>query len=232
MGKIAHQSANSRVMSESKIKIVLADDHHVIRQSLKVLLETQKDLEVVAEAADGFEALKSVEQHKPDLLILDLLMPVLNGLEVLKQLQKASAQTRPIILSMHANEAYVLEAMKNGACGYVLKQSTSANLILAVREVHGGRRYLSPPISERAIEVYVQRSSDAPLTSGHNLSLREVEVLNLIAGGNTNAEIATNLKISPRTVEHHRASIMHKVKARNKAELIRYALTLRDGTGV
>ncbi|MGV3772764.1 MAG: response regulator [Verrucomicrobiales bacterium] len=215
-------------MIEQKIKIVLADDHHVIRQGLKALLETESDLQVVAEASDGIEAIRSVTQFKPDLLILDLMMPVLNGLEVLRQLQKASARTRIIILSMHANEAYVLEAMKSGASGYVLKQATSANLLQAVRDVVAGRRYLSPPLSERAIQAYVQRSSDLPITNGHNLSLREVEVLNLIAEGKTNGEIAGDLKISPRTVEHHRASIMHKVKARNKAELIRYALSLRE----
>jgi two-component system response regulator NreC len=216
-------------VAAKKVTIILADDHHIIRQSLKVLLEGQKDFEVVAEAANGMEALQSVEKLQPNLLVLDLFMPVLNGLEVLRQLSKGKTSTRTIILSMHANEAYVLEALKCGASAYVFKQSTSNNLIQAIRDVMSGRRYLSPPLSERAIEAYVARSSgEGPGVSSVAISIRETEVLNLIAEGKTNAEIASHLKISPRTVEHHRASLMRKLKCRNKAELIRYALDQRE----
>lgn len=215
---------------KENLTIVLADDHHMIRQSLKVLLESQKDVKVIAEAANGIEALHAVESLKPDLLVLDLFMPVLNGLEVLRRLTKLSVPTRTIILSMHATEGYVLEALKCGASGYVLKQSTSANLLQAMKDVMAGRRYLSPPLSERAIEAYVARASGEAggLAMGGGVSIREMEVLNLIADGKTNAEVAAQLKISRRTVEHHRASIMRKLRCRNKAELIRYALEHRE----
>jgi two-component system response regulator NreC len=217
-------------MRESeKITLALADDHHIIRQSLKVLLESQSNIQVVAEAGNGIEAVEAVEKLKPNVLVLDLFMPVLNGLEVLRQLGKTAVSTRSIILSMHANEGYVLEALKCGAWGYVLKQSTSANLLQAVKEVMAGRRYLSPPLSERAIEAYVARASgDQPPTPTRGpITIREAEVMNLIAEGKTNSEIAGQLSISVRTVEHHRASLMRKLKCRNKAELIRYALDQR-----
>jgi len=212
-----------------KISLVLADDHHIIRQSLKVLLETQAHIAVVAEAANGIEAVEAVEKLKPDILVLDLFMPVLNGLEVLRQLSRTGRTTRSIILSMHANEGYVLEALKSGAWGYVLKQSTSANLLHAVKEVMAGRRYLSPPLSERAIEAYVTRASEGPPSPAARgpITIREAEVMNFISDGKTNSEIAAQLSISVRTVEHHRASLMRKLKCRNKAELIRYALDQR-----
>jgi len=212
-----------------KISLVLADDHHIIRQSLKLLLESQSSITVVAEAANGIEAVEAVEKLKPDVLVLDLFMPVLNGLEVLRQLSKSGGPTRPIILSMHATEGYVLEALKCGAWGYVLKQSTSANLLQAVKEVTAGRRYLSPPLSERAIEAYLARAAgdQSPTLSRGPMTIREAEVLNLIGDGKTNAEIGGQLSISVRTVEHHRASLMRKLKCRNKAELIRYALDQR-----
>jgi two-component system response regulator NreC len=216
-------------LPEPKISLVLADDHHIIRQSLKLLLETQSNVSVVAEAANGIEAVDAVEKLKPDVLVLDLFMPVLNGLEVLRQLSKTAGATRTIILSMHANEGYVLEALKCGAWGYVLKQSTSANLLQAVREVTAGRRYLSPPLSDRAIQAYVARASGETPPSTHGpITIREAEVMNLISDGKTNAEIAAQLSISVRTVEHHRASLMRKLKCRNKAQLIRYALDQRS----
>jgi len=207
--------------------VALADDHHVIRHSLRLYLETQPDLRVVAEASNGIEAIQVVEKSKPDILVLDLLMPVLNGLEVLRQLSKSGARTRTIVLSMHTNEAYVLQALQNGAAGYVLKQATATNLMQAIREVLGGRRYLSPPLSERAIEAYAQKSlssDEGPPTGSRSLTLRESEVLGLVGEGHTNQEIAKNLGISPRTVEHFRSRLMRKLKCRNQAELIRHAL--------
>jgi two-component system, NarL family, response regulator NreC len=215
--------------SDPVISLVLADDHHIMRQSLKVLLETQGNIAVVAEAANGIEAVEAVEKLKPDVLVLDLFMPVLNGLEVLRQLSRTGRATRSIILSMHANEGYVLEAFKSGACGYVLKQSTSVNLLYAVKEVMAGRRYLSPPLSHRAIETYVAKPSagQSSPTSRGPITIREAEVMNLVSDGKTNAEISAQLSISVRTVEHHRACLMRKLKCRNKAELIRYALDHR-----
>ncbi len=205
------------------VSIVLADDHTLMRQSLRLLIERQPEFQVVGEASTGLEAVQLVERLKPTLLVLDLMMPVLNGLEVLKQIQK-TGPTRTIILSMHSNEAYVLEALRNGAFAYVLKQSTASNLVHALQEVVAGRHYLSPPISERAIESYLRKTNDTLRSPSAALTLRENEILALIAEGRTNAEIGQRLKISSRTVEHHRANLMRKLKCRNQAELIRQAL--------
>jgi DNA-binding NarL/FixJ family response regulator len=204
--------------------IVLADDHHVVRQGLRVLLEGQPDFQLVGEAGDGLEAVQLTERLKPDVLIIDLMMPSLNGLEATRQLSQRSPHTRVVILSMHANEAYVLEALRNGAAGYVLKDSSAADLVHAVREVVAGRRYLSSPLSERAIAAYIQKASDVALDPYEMLTNREREVLHLAAEGYTNAEIADQLSISPRTAETHRANLMHKLGLRTQTDLIRYAL--------
>jgi two-component system response regulator NreC len=204
--------------------IVLADDHHVVRQGLRALLEGQPDFQLLGEAGDGLEAIQLTERLKPDVLIIDLMMPSLNGLEATRQISQRSPHTRVVILSMHANEAYVLEALRNGAAGYVLKDSSAADLVRAVREVVAGRRYLSSPLSERAIAAYIQKASDVALDPYEMLTNREREVLHLAAEGYTNAEIADQLSISPRTAETHRANLMHKLGLRTHTDLIRYAL--------
>ncbi|HVF92045.1 MAG TPA: response regulator transcription factor [Blastocatellia bacterium] len=204
--------------------IVLADDHHVVRQGLRALLEAESDFKVIGEAGDGLEALQMVEQLKPNVLVLDLMMPGLNGLEVTRQIIKHSSHTRVVILSMYANEAYVLEALGNGASAYVVKDSSSADLVLAVREVALGRRYLSPPLSDRAIEVYQEKAKAATLDKYETLTSREREVLQLTAEGHTSAEIADRLGISSRTAETHRSNLMHKLDMHTPADLIRYAL--------
>ena len=204
--------------------IVLADDHHVVRQGLRALLEAESDFNVVGEAGDGLEALQMVELLKPNVLVLDLMMPGLNGLEVTRQTIKHTSQTRVVILSMYANEAYVLEALGNGASAYVVKDSSSADLVLAVREVALGRRYLSPPLSDRAIEVYQEKAKAATLDQYETLTTREREVLQLTAEGHTSAEIAGRLGISSRTAETHRSNLMHKLDLHTQADLIRYAL--------
>lgn len=204
--------------------IVLADDHHIVRQGLRALLEVEPGFTVVAEAGDGLEALQLVEQLVPNVLVLDLMMPGLNGLEVTRQLTKHSPKTGIVILSMYANEAYVLEALANGASAYVLKDSNSADLVHAVREVAAGRRYLSPPLSDRAIEVYQAKAKAATLDRYETLTTREREVLQLIAEGHTNTDIASLLGISARTVETHRSNLMHKLVLHTQADLIRYAL--------
>jgi two-component system, NarL family, response regulator NreC len=206
------------------VTILLADDHHVMRQGLRMLLEAQEDFRVVAEAGDGLEAVKLVERLKPHVLIVDLMMPGLNGLEVARQVSHHSPQTRIIVLSMYGNEPYVLEALRNGAVGYVLKDADAAELLRAVHEVVAGRRYLSPPLSEHAIEAYLQKAQDAVLDRYETLTTREREVLQLAAEGRTNADIAAVLYVSPRTVETHRAHLMHKLGLRTQADLIRYAL--------
>ena len=204
--------------------IVLADDHPVVRQGLRALLEAEPDFYIVGEASDGREAAQLVERLPPDVLVLDLMMPGLSGLEVTRQIRQRSPQTRIVILSMYANKAYVLEALRNGAAGYVLKKSTAAELVRAVREVTTGRRYLSPPLSEEDIETYLKKAEASKTDPYELLTTRQREVLHLIVEGHTNAEIAARLVISPRTVEFHRANLMRKLGLRNQADLIRYAL--------
>ncbi len=204
--------------------IVLAEDHHIVRQGLHSLLQAELNFSIIGETGDGLEAVQLVERLQPDVLVLDLMMPSLNGLEVTRQVTKRSPQTRIIILSMHANEAYVREALRNGAAGYVLKESSAADLVQAVREAIAGRRYLSPPLSERAIDAYVQKAEAATLDVYDTLTTREREVLHLVAEGNTIGTIASRLFISPRTVETHRTNLMRKLSLRTSAELVRYAL--------
>ena len=204
--------------------IVLADDHPVVRQGLRAVLEAEKDFSLIGETGDGLETVRLTERLQPDVLMLDLMMPGLGGLEVTRQVSQRSPRTRVVILSMHADEAYVLEALKNGATGYVLKESSADDLVRAIREVAAGRRYLSPPLSERAIETYVQRARDASLDGYESLTPREREVLHLAAEGNHNPEIAARLFISSRTVEVHRANFMRKLGLRTQTDLVRYAL--------
>lgn len=206
------------------IRIVLADDHHVVREGLRALLETEPDFSIVGEAADGLATVDLVERLKPDVLVTDLMMPALSGLEVARQVALRSPTTRVVILSMYANEPYVLEALRNGAAGYVLKDSTGADLVQAVRQVLTGDRYLSPPLSARAIEAYVQKAEAGSLDIYETLTTREREILHLAAQGCSNAEVATRLSISPRTAETHRANMMRKLGLRTQADLIRYAL--------
>ena len=206
------------------VNIVLADDHPVVRRGLRVLIEAEPDLRLVGEAQDGLEGVQLVERLKPDVLILDLMMPGLNGLEVARQVAQCSPKTRVVILSMHVNEAYVLEALRSGASGYVLKDASAAELIRAVREVFSGRRYLSPPLSETAVDAYLQKAEEAGQDSYGALTDREREVLHLAADGLSNAEVAARLFISPRTVEIHRGNLMRKLGLKGQVDLIRYAL--------
>jgi two-component system, NarL family, response regulator NreC len=204
--------------------IVLADDHPLVRQGLRTLLEAEPAFRIVGEAGNGLEAARLAEDLRPDILVLDLMMPGLTGLEVARQITKRSPQTRIVVLSMYANEAYVMEALRNGAVGYVLKESNLTELVQAIREVAKGRRYLSPPLSERAIEEYVHKAKGAPLDRYETLTTREREVLHLVAEGHSNSEIGKRLFISPRTVEVHRANLMRKLDLHSHTDLIRYAL--------
>jgi len=209
----------------SLTRIVLADDHHIVRQGLRGLLEAEPGFSVVGEAGDGLEAVRLVENLQPDVLVLDLMMPGLNGLEVTRQVVQRSPQTRVIILSMHASEAYVLEALRYGAAGYVLKASSAADLIKAVHEVTFGRHYLSPPLSEHAIAAYVRKAKDATLVDKYEtLTTREREVLHLAAEGCSNREVAGRLSISPYTAMTHRANLMRKLDLHGQTDLVRYAL--------
>lgn len=203
--------------------IVLADDHPIVRQGLRALLGAEPDFQVVGEAADGLETIVLVERLKPGMLIVDVMMPGLNGIEITRRVADSSPQTRVIILSIHADEAHVLEALRYGASGYVLKDADLADLVRGLHEVAAGRRYLSPPLSERAIEAYAKRAA-ASEDLHQALTPREREILQLVAEGHTSAAIAMRLGISPRTVEVHRAHLLHKLGLRTQTDVIRYAL--------
>ena len=204
------------------ISILLADDHHVVRLGVRALLEAEPDFAIVGEASDGLEAKALVERLQPDMLILDLMMPGLNGMEVLRQARELSPGTRVIVLSMHANEAYVVEALRHGASGYALKQSSMLELVQAIRQVMSGRNYLSPTFTLQNIEAYKQKAT-AATAPFDTLTPREREVLQLAAQGLSNAAIAEKLIISPRTSEMHRSNLMRKLKLRNQTDLVRYA---------
>jgi two-component system, NarL family, response regulator NreC len=204
--------------------IVLADDHQIVRDGLRAILIAEPGFKLVGEASDGLEAVRLVGQLRPDVVVVDLQMPNLGGLEATRQIKKASSKTQVIILSMHANEGYVSEALKNGAMAYVLKDSPSGELVRAIKEVAAGRRYLSPPLSDKSIEEYLQKTESSTLDTYEILTNREREVLQMVAEGHTSAEIAAKLFISPRTVELHRANLMRKLDLRNQADLIRYAI--------
>jgi DNA-binding NarL/FixJ family response regulator len=205
-------------------RIVLADDHSVMRQGLRALLQMEAGFTIVGEAADGHAAVELVEQLKPDVLVVDLVMPGLGGLDVLREVKRRAPATRVVVLSMHANEAYVQEALQNGASGYVLKDSEATDLIQAIRGVLAGRRYLSPAISERAIHAYSRKAGRGTLDLYETLTNREREVLRMVAEGRTSPEIAERLYIGVRTAETHRANLMRKLGLRSQADVIRFAL--------
>jgi DNA-binding NarL/FixJ family response regulator len=208
------------------LRIVVVDDHHVVRQGLRGFLETEPEFIIVGEAANGVDACTVVEELQPDVLIVDLIMPGLDGLEVTQHVTRHCPNIHVIILSMHGDEASVQKALASGAAGYVLKDSTAGDLVRAIRDVVAGRRYLSAPLSERAIEAFVRSAQQAATDEDdHNaLTHREQEVLRLAALGFSNTEIATKLIISPRTAEAHRAKMMRKLGLRSQTELVLYAL--------
>jgi two-component system response regulator NreC len=204
--------------------LLLADDHAVVRLGLRHLLEGEPDLDVVGEAGTGLEVLAEVERLHPDVLVLDLMMPGLGGLEVLRQVRKRHPRMRVVILSMHATEAYVFEALRDGAAAYVLKGGDSSEVKDAVRAVIAGHRYLSPPLSERAVQSYLEKASAVVRDAYDALSGREREVLQLAVEGLSNSDIAARLYISRRTVESHRAKLFEKLGVHSQTDLVRYAL--------
>jgi len=208
--------------------IVVADDHHIVRRGVRALLEAEPDLSIIGETGDGLEAVKLIERLHPDVLVLDLVMSSLNGLKVTRQVRQRSPATRVVILSMYANEAYVLEALRAGAVAYVLKDSTADDLVRAIHEAIAGHHYLSPPLSECAIEVYLEKAKHSTLDPYDTLTDRERQVLYLAADGRTNAEIAAKLFVSRRTVETHRTHVMRKLGVRSQGEMIRFALQRRN----
>ena len=204
------------------ITVVLAEDHHVVRQGLKALLEAQPDVRVVGEAADGIEAAELTERIKPSVLLLDLLLPGLGGLDVARRVTKRSPRTKVVVLSMHANEEHAVAALRSGASAYLTKNADGAELLTAIREASAGRRYLSAPFSSAAIEAY--QGGEEHTDPYDTLTNREREVLHLAAEGLSNSEIAGRLKISPRTVETHRAKALHKLGLRGQTDVVLYAV--------
>ena len=204
--------------------IVLADDHTIVRQGLRLLLEAEPDFSVVGEASDGLEVAGLVDRLRPDVLVLDLMMPGVSGLEVTRNVCQQFPETSVVILSMHADESYVLAALKNGAAAYVLKDAGAEDLLQAVREVVQGRRYLSSPFSQVGIDTYTKRAESTPLDVYDTLTSREREVLHLTAEGYSSTDVSGVLSISPRTAEAHRANLMRKLGFHSQADLIRYAL--------
>jgi len=212
------------------VTVVLADDHVVVRQGLRALLESDPRVVIVGEAADGLEAVELVRRRKPTVLIADLMMPGLDGLATTRKLSHLKSDTRVIILSMYGDQAYVLEALKSGAAGYVVKESCGAELFEAIRVVVAGRRYLSPAVSETSIGSYssmgtILQKAQTGLREVHDkLTVRERKVLQLIAEGATSGDIGVRLKISPRAVGSHRVNCMRKLGLNTTQDLIRYAL--------
>lgn len=207
-----------------KVSILLADDHVIVRQGLKALLEAEPDMTVVGETGEGVETLRMVEVLNPDILVLDLAMPGLGGLEVARELCRRSSKTRVIILTVEENESFVVEALKRGVSAFVLKQSGFADVIRAIREAMAGRRFLSSPFSDMAIRDYVDHIKSSPFDILNTLTPRERQVIQLAAEGYTNSGIAKRLSISQRTVETHRANAMHKLGLHNHVELVMYAV--------
>jgi DNA-binding NarL/FixJ family response regulator len=208
----------------SRTTVVLADDHPIVRQGLRTLLEAEGDFAVIGEEADGLKVVELVERLRPNVLLLDVRLPGLNGLEITRQMVQRALPTRIVILSMHANETYVLEALRHGAAGYILKDATPTEMLKAIREVTAGRRYLSPALSERAIDAYAEKAQTAPVEAYETLTTREREILQLAAESTSLGEIAARLGISPRTVETHRENLMRKLGLQSQTDLIRYAL--------
>jgi DNA-binding NarL/FixJ family response regulator len=205
------------------VTLILADDHPIVRQGLRHLLQGEPEFLVLGEAGDGVEAIQLVDRLKPNILIVDMMMPGLNGLEVLRQVKKISPSTRTIVLSMQSADAYVVEALKNGAAGYVLKETGPSELVKAVHEVNLGNQFLSAKLSER-FETGGGKIQDTPPDAYDTLTAREREIFQMTVEGRTSQEIGEKLMISPRTVEIHRSNLTTKLGIKNQADLIRFAI--------
>jgi DNA-binding NarL/FixJ family response regulator len=208
------------------IRILLADDHALFRAGIRALLLTLKGMEVVAEAGDGREAVRLCQTHRPDVVLMDIMMPQLNGLDATARVAATSPHTRTIILSMNANEEYVLQALKSGAVGYMLKNVSPSELEHAIRAVAGGESYLSPMISKQMIGAYLELVGRETIGRFDRLTPRQREVLQLIAEGDTTKEIGRKLKLSVKTVEMHRSQLMAALDIHDVAGLVRYAVRI------
>jgi len=212
-------------MPNKKQTIVIAEDYTILREGLRALISSNPDFEVVAEAGDGQEAINFVEKLKPDLVLMDLSMPRMNGMDAILEIRKRVPETKVVVLTMHKTEEHILAAFKAGADGYVLKDATHAELIMAAKNVLSGKRYLSPGISETVLQGYLEgRKTVKHRTSWETLTQREREILKLIAEGYRNKQIAEDLCVSVKTVEKHRANLMEKLDLHNVQGLTALAI--------
>lgn len=206
-------------------RVVIAEDHRIIREGLRSLLASNPDLEIVGEAEDGLDAIRRIEKLKPHLVLMDLSMPKMDGLDAITEIKKQAPDTKILVLTVHKAEEYVFASLKAGADGYLLKDATHAELMMAVRSVLSGKPYVSPGISEELIEGYLERKrASKPSSLWHTLTSRERQILKLIAEGHKNKEIADYLCISVKTVEKHRANLMKKLDLHNASALTAFAL--------
>ncbi len=206
------------------IRVILADDHHLVRQGIRALLEKTGDIEIVAEAENGEEAIISTQKLKPDVLLMDINMPRLNGIQAAEQIRHQGLSTHVVILSMHSDETLVRQALRSGVRGYLLKHAVTEELLIAVRAAQRGEVYLSPTISELVMSDFIVGRDKLEQSGFEQLSPREREVLKLVAEGYTNKAIADTMHLSVKTVEKHRASLMTKLNVQDLAALIRLAL--------
>ena len=208
-----------------RFRIVIAEDHTILREGLNSLLSSQPDFEIVGEAEDGRKAIEWAEKSKPDLVLTDLSMPKMNGMEAIREIKRVSPKTRVLVLTVHKAEEYILGTLNAGADGYILKDSTRSELMMALRSVFNGKHYISPGISEKVIDGYLEgRKTVKERTSWETLTYREREILKLIAEGYKNRKIADFLCISVKTVEKHRANLMQKLDLHSTSALTALAL--------
>lgn len=210
----------------SKIRILLADDHAILRAGLVRLLGEEKDIEVVGEAENGREAVQKVQELHPDIVLMDIGMPVMNGMEATKQIKKRDVNVKVLVLTMHDNEEYLFQVLQAGAAGYVLKKAADSDLVNAIHVVSRGDCFLYPSAAKMVVEDYLDKlkHGQEPTSSFDTLTDREREILTLVAEGHTNREIAETLFISVKTVETHKANIMEKLNLHKRAELVKYAI--------
>jgi len=210
---------------ETRRKIVIAEDHTILRAGLRALLSGQNGLEVIGEAGDGREAIRKVDTLQPDLLLIDLSMPKLNGIDAIREIKSQHPEIKIIVLTVHKSDEYIIAALKAGANGYMLKDASQNELLLAIDYVINGKTFLSPSISDKVVDAFLNTDKkDKPAAVLDNLTAREREILKLVAEGNTNKKIADHLCISLKTVEKHRSNLMKKLDLRNTAALTAYAI--------
>lgn len=206
------------------IRVLLADDHRILREGIRALIEDQGDIEVVGEAEDGQATVKLVAQLQPDVVVMDIAMPLLNGLEATRQIKRDHSHVKVLILTMHENEEYIRQVLAAGALGYVLKDAAARDLLGAIRTVNQGEAVLSPAITRLVIEDYLRWGDIRPEDTTSGLTAREREVLQLIAEGYTNKEMAEILSLSVKTIQSHRSNLMNKLDLHDRGELIKYAI--------